>query len=127
MTTKNYNSTLSTYKVGDLCTFYIQNYNLDRLALAEEKIVKKYSSKISEIINDNTCSENDGKWLSFTRVIGVVIEKYKSNDSRNIDKITVMFKTNDNRYILNKYIVNSHDVFTNNKDNVSPTAVLYIS
>lgn len=126
MEIKNYNSTLSLsdYTVGDVYIFYVHNHNSDRFTVANDEIIQKYSEKIFEIINDKNYSENDGKWLFLTRAIGVVIDKHKSKNRRDINKITVMFKTNDDRYVLNKYAVNSHDVFTNKKDNVPPTVVL---
>ena len=57
-------------------------------------------------------------------LIGIVVDKHEAIDERDIDKITVMFRTDDDRYVLNKYVVNSNDIFTNNKDFISPSAVL---
>lgn len=127
MDIKFYNSThsLNAYDLGDACAFFVHNYDSDRFENASEEVISKYSHKITEIINDQTYSANDGKWLNFTRVVGIVIDKHEATDSKDIDKITAMFKTDDGRYILNKYVVNSNDIFTNNKDNVPPAAVLY--
>lgn len=126
MIIKNYNSTqsLSNYTLGGAYTFYVHNLNLDRLTSANEETVKKYSSQLTEVALDNSYSHNDGKYLNFTRVIGIVVDKHEANDEKDIDKITVMFRTDDDRYVLNKYVVNSHDIFTNNKDNIPPSAVL---
>ena len=126
MKIKNYNSTksLSNYILGGAYTFYVHNLNLDRLTSANEEIVKKYSSQLTEIAHDNSYSHNDGKYLNFSRVIGIVVEKHKAKTEKDIDKITVMFRTDDDRYVLNKYVVNSNDIFTNNKKSVSPSAVL---
>ena len=129
MIIKNYNSThaLSNYNLNDLYTFYLHNYNLERLAPADEKTIENYSSKLNKAINDDHFSNNDGKHLNFTRVIGIIVDKHESISNKDIDKITVMFKTDDDRYILNKYVVNSYDVFTNNKEFVAPSATLSIA
>ena len=126
MKIKNYNSTksLSNYILGGAYTFYVHNHNLDRLTKANEETITKYSSLLIEIVNDDSYTNNNGQYLNFTRVIGIVIDKHEANDERDIDKITVMFRTDDDRYVLNKYVVNSNDIFTNNKDFISPSAVL---
>lgn len=126
MIIKNYNSTqsLSNYTLGGAYTFYVHNINLDRLTNANEEMITKYSPVLTEIVNDDSYTNNNGQYLNFTRVIGIVIDKHEANDERDIDKITVMFRTDDDRYVLNKYVVNSHDIFTNNKDNIPPSAVL---
>jgi hypothetical protein len=87
-------------------------------------MITKYSPVLTEIVNDDSYTNNNGQYLNFTRVIGIVIDKHEANDERDIDKITVMFRTDDDRYVLNKYVVNSNDIFTNNKDFISPSAVL---
>ena len=126
MIIQNYNSThsLSNYNLGGAYTFYVHNLNLDRLTKANEETITKYSSLLTEIVNDESYTNNNGQYLNFTRVIGIVVDKHEANDEKDIDKITVMFRTNDDRYVLNKYVVNSHDIFTNNKDNIPPSAVL---
>ena len=126
MNIKNYNSTLSlsNYNLGSAYTFYVHNINLDRLTNANEEMITKYSPVLTEIVNDDSYTNNNGQYLNFTRVIGIVIDKHEANDERDIDKITVMFRTDDDRYVLNKYVVNSNDIFTNNKDFISPSAVL---
>ena len=126
MNIKNYKSTLSlsNYNLGGAYTFYVHNHNSDRLTKANEETITKYSSLLIEIVNDDSYTNNNGQYLNFTRVIGIVVEKHEANDERDIDKITVMFRTDDDRYVLNKYVVNSNDIFTNNKDFISPSAVL---
>ena len=126
MNIKNYNSTLSlsNYNLGGAYTFYVHNLNLDRLTKANEETITKYSSLLIEIVNDDSYTNNNGQYLNFTRVIGIVVDKHEANDEKDIDKITVMFRTDDDRYVLNKYVVNSKDIFTNNKDNIPPSAVL---
>lgn len=126
MNIKNYDSilSLSNYNLGGAYTFYVHNHNLDRLTDPNEETITKYSSLLTEIVNDDSYTNNNGQYLNFTRVIGIVVDKHEANDERDIDKITVMFRTEDNRYLLNKYVVNSYDIFTNNKDFVPPSAVL---
>ena len=126
MNIKNYNSTLSlsNYNLGGAYTFYVHNHNSDRLTKANEETITKYSSLLTEIVNDESYTNNNGQYLNFTRVIGIVVDKHEANDEKDIDKITVMFRTDDDRYLLNKYVVNSNDIFTNNKDFISPSAVL---
>ena len=126
MIIKNYKSTLSlsNYNLGNIHTFYIHNLNLESLTNANEETVSRYSSTLNEFLNDNSCLYDNGKYLNLIRVVGIVVDKYKSNDEMGVDTITVMFKTDDNRYIINKYVVNSHDVFTNNKEFVIPSAVI---
>lgn len=123
---KSYNSTdfPSDYVLGDIYTFYLHNTNSNRLSIASEEMVKEYSSKLTKINEDDSFTYNDGKYLTFTRVIGIIVDKHKSIGNKDMDMITVMFKTDDNRYVLNKYLLNSHDVFTNNKDFITPSAVL---
>ena len=123
---ENYNSalSLSNYTIGNAYIFYIHNLNLNRLTNANEEIISKYSSILTEVSNDDSCICDDSKCLNLSRVIGIIVDKHKANDDRDIGKITTMFKTYDDRYVLNTYVVNTKDVFTNNKDFISPSAVL---
>ncbi len=125
MKIKNYNSThlLSAYDLGDVCTVYINTCNSHHLTSANDQTIKKYSPKLNKIISDDSFLQDDGKYLTLTRIIGVIVEKHESIDSSDVDKITVMFKTDDNRYLLNTYAINTHDVFTNNKTTIPPCAV----
>ena len=129
MKLRNYNSVaaLSEYSIGDLYSFYIHSASLDRLTKADDEIAKKYSSVISSYATENPRHLNsDGRCASFIRVIGVVVDKHESKNDRDIDKITVMFNTSDGRCLLNTYIVNGIDVFTNHKDLVCPTATISV-
>ena len=129
MKLRNYNSAaaLSEYSIGNLYSFYIHSASLDRLTKADDEIAKKYSSVISSYATENPRHLNsDGRCASFIRVIGVVVDKYESKNDRDIDKITVMFNTSDGRCLLNTYIVNGIDVFTNHKDLVCPTATINV-
>ena len=59
-----------------------------------------------------------------TRVIGVVVNKQKAISNTDIDKITVMFKTKDNTYLLDEYATGYSDVLSNNKVDIFPAAIL---
>lgn len=127
---KTYNSkkALSDYKKGEVYAFYVHNTNLKKLEQADETTVSKYSSALSKFIEDNRIDiNNTGKYLNMTRVIGVVVDKFKAIGSNDIDKITVMFKTVDNKYLLNKYATGYCDVFTNDKKHVLPATMLNAS
>ena len=123
---ENYNSalSLSNYTIGNAYILYIHNLNLNRLTNANEEIISKYSSILTEVGNDDYSTCDDSKCLNLSRVIGIIVDKHKANDDRCIDKITAMFKTDDEQYVLNTYVVNTKDVFTDNKDFISPSAVL---
>ena len=130
MKLRNYNSVaaLSEYSIGDLYSFYIHNASLDRLTKADVEITKKYSSVISSYATENPRHLNsDGRCASFIRVIGVVVDKHESITSNDVDQITVMFKASTNHYVLNKYVVNTSNVFFNEKNYVLPAAVIDIT
>ena len=123
----SYNSTsnVSDYTVGTAYAFYVHNNNVSQLSDADQDTVRKHSSAITEIINTNReCATVNGQWLAFTRVFGVVVDKYEATGSQDIDRITVMFKTTNGNYVFKDYAVGIHNVFTNGKDMVLPTVVL---
>lgn len=93
---------LSNYNLNDVYTFLIHNPN--RLPDANEETIRKYSPTLNQIINDYPLTDNYSSTLS--KKIGIVVDKHESNNIKDIDKITVMFKTDDNRYVINKYVVN---------------------
>lgn len=129
-TIKNYNScnTLSTYKLGDTRAFYINNSASSHLVKASSNDTAKYAKALDKLIKDNpSLLNNSGKYHKFIRAIGVVIEKRESVNERDVDMITVMFKSTDNQYLLNKYAVGTKDVLMNGKDYVQPTATIDIS
>lgn len=126
MNTKNYNATrsLSYYTLGDAYIFYVHDNRYDQLCKADVETINTYSSIITEIINDGTYSQNDGKWSAYTRVIGVVVDKHKATNRNDVDTITVMFKTDREDYVLKKYAVKSNQVIVKKKREVPPSAVL---
>ena len=128
-TIKNYNScnTLSTYALGDTCAYYINNATLPRLVKANSKDVEKYGKKLDKVIKENPhLVHNSGKYGKLVRAIGVVIEKIPTKEKNGVDMITVMFKTTNNKYVLNKYAVGTKNVLLNGKDYVQPTTVIYV-
>ena len=127
MSLDSYNSQypLAYYEVGTAYSFYGHNINLGKLVEADKETSKKYAPAIATAVADNTkIVGGDGKWMAFTRAIGVVVDKHEATGTGDVDKITVMFKTEDGNYVINKYAVGTHNVFTNEKENVSPAAVL---
>ena len=125
----SYNSTsnLSNYAIGAAYAFYVCSDNVNLLDKAGRRTVKRYSPAIAEIVQtNNECATVSGRWLGFTRVFGVVVDKHEATGSHDISRITVMFKTADGNYELNNYGVGIRDVFTNGKDYVLPAAVLSV-
>lgn len=129
-TIKNYDSrsTLSNYQIGSVYTFYLHNVNKNRLIKIEEKDVEEYVKVLNDVIETNVdLIKNNGQYMNFTRVIGIVVDKYESITPNDVDQITVMFKTSINHYVLHKYVVNTNNVFTNEKNYVLPAAVIDIT
>lgn len=127
MKIKNYNSVapLSDYELSDVCAFYLHNADLKNLSGASSAIVQQYASILSESVENNPFVSGDGKWGAYTRLIGVVVKKNKATATDTVDRLTVMFKTENDEYVLCQYAVGYEEVFTNNKELVSPAAVLY--
>ena len=129
-TIKNYNScnTLSTYKLGDTRAFYINNSASSRLVKANSKDAAQYAKALDKIIKTNPdLVHNSGKYGKLVRAIGVVIEKIPTKEKNGVDMITVMFKTTDGNYVLNKYAVGTKNVLLNGKDYVQPAATIDVS
>lgn len=126
MKIQKYQSThsLSYYNIGNVYSFYVHNFNPKKFTIADKKTIKKYSSTLNEFINNIHPTDNHTP-LTISRIIGIVVDKHESTDRKDIDKITVMFKTDTDNYILIKYIVNSHDIFTNTKDFTLPYTVFH--
>lgn len=129
-TIKNYDSrsTLSSYQIGSVYTFYLHNVNKNRLIKIDEKDVEEYVKVLNDVIETNVdLIKNNGQYMNFTRVIGIVVDKYESITPNDVDQITVMFKSSINHYVLHKYVVNTNNVFTNEKNYVLPAAVIDIT
>ena len=73
----------------------------------KENDFKTYTEKLISIIdtNENTI-KNNVPYLNFTRSIGIVIETHESNSPNEYDYITVLFRTELNDFVINKYVVN---------------------
>lgn len=129
-TIKSYDSRskLSNYPIGSIYTFYLHNINMNRLVKIEEKDFEQYIKVLNDVIETNVdLVKNNDKNLNFIRIIGIVVDKHESITSNDVDQITVMFKTSTNHYVLNKYVVNTSNVFFNEKNSVLPAAVIDIT
>ena len=107
---KNYNSTLTLdyYQIGHAYTFLIHNPNKNQLVKIDNKQFNKYTKSLTNIINYNKDIQNNSQHFNFTRSIGIVIDKHKSTNYNDIDYITVIFRNENNEFVLNKYITNSN-------------------
>ena len=108
ITIKNYDSSreLSTYQIGDVYTFYIHN-PMKRLMTINENDFKIYTEKLTNIIDTHEdIIKNNVPYLNFTRSIGLVINTYESTSPNEHDYITVLFRTESNDFVINKYVVN---------------------
>ena len=107
---KNYNSTLTldNYQIGHAYTFLIHNQNKNKLVKIDNKQFNKHTKSLTNIINSNNEIQNNSQHFNFTRSIGIVIDKHKSTNNNDIDYITVIFKNENNEFVLNKYITNSY-------------------
>ena len=129
-TIKNYvsRSKLSNYQIGSIYTFHLHNINMNRLVKIEEKDFEQYIKVLNDVIETNVdLVNNNDKYFNFIRIIGIVVNKHESITSNDVDQITVMFKTSTNHYVLNKYVVNTSNVFLNEKNYVLPAAVIDIT
>ena len=126
MTIKNYNSTLSLsdYTLGDTYAFYVHNNHYNTMYVVDAETICRYAGALAEIIDEGIYSENNGKWAACTSVIGVVVDKEAAVSDKDIDTITIMFKTDREDYVVMKYVVNTNNVLTNNKETIPPAAVL---
>jgi hypothetical protein len=73
----------------------------------KENDVKTYIEKLNNIIDTHEdIIKNNVQYLNFTRSIGVVIDTHESTSPNEHDYITVMFRTELNDFVINKYVVN---------------------
>ena len=111
ITIKNYDSHLpiSNYRLGDTYIFRIHNPNMKRLNKIKKSDFEPYINILNDTININKDSfKNNNKHLNYTNSIGIIVDTYKSTEPNKFDSITVIFKTETNDYILNKYVVNTN-------------------
>ena len=120
MKINNYNpaAPLSDYTEGTAYTFYIRNDNLPHLVEADSRTVSRYAPVIDVLVNNKDAG---GQWMNFTRAAGIVVDKHVRTESEDADYLIVMFKMEDGRYVLNKYIADNHNVFTNGRDMIAPS------
>ena len=127
---KNYDSrnSISTYAFGDVCACYINNVRAGEFIKANNQDVKKYAKTLNKAIKENArLVGGNGKYHKLTRAIGVVVDKIKASQEYGLDMITVMFKTTEGNYVLNKYAVGTNNVLTNGKNYVLPTTKIDFS
>ena len=105
-TIKNYDSrlALSDYKIGNAYIFHIHNSNIKNLAKIKESDFAPYIKYLTDAIDSNL-TDNNIRYLNFTKSIGLVVDKHESTNPNDIDYITVLFKIS-NDYFINKYAVN---------------------
>ena len=128
ITIKNYDSraSLSNYQIDNVYSFYIHDLSLNRLTKVKDEF-QEYIKTLDNIIEfDEKLNTDDNHYLSFIRVIGVVVDKKERTTPNDVDQITVLFKTSTNEYVLNKYVVNYHNIFTNDKNQVNPGATINV-
>ena len=109
ITIKNYDSrrALSDYKIGDIYMFHIHNTNLNNLVKIKENDFKTHIQSLTDVIESSkNFLENNTQYLNFTKSIGVVVDTHKATIPQDLDQITVLFKTESNDYVINKYVVN---------------------
>ena len=111
MSLTNYNSThsLSEYEVGNTYAFCVHNADAKKFIKADENTVKLYSSALEKTINDINV-EKGVEIYKTLRVVGVVVGKTEATDENDESILIVMFKTKNNDYVLNHYIVGSDKV-----------------
>ena len=130
ITIKNYDSrnSISTYALGDVCAFYLQNAEMGRFGKMNDKDMTKYSKALNKAIKENAQFVGGcGKYHKLTRAVGIIVDKHKAIKEQGVDIITVMFKTKSGEYVLNKYAVGTSNVLTNGQNYVRPAAKLDIS
>ena len=80
---------------------------MKRLMNIKENDVKTYIEKLNNIIDTHEdIIMNNVPYLNFTRSIGVVIDTHESTSPNEHDYITVLFRTESNDFVINKYVVN---------------------
>lgn len=106
ITIKNYDSrlALSDYKTGNTYMFHIHNSNIKNLTKIAVSDFAPYIKSLTDIIESNV-TDNNTRYLNFTKSIGLVVDKHDSTNPNDIDYITVLFKIS-NDYFINKYAVN---------------------
>ena len=123
----SYNSleTLDSYEIGKVYSFYLHNSSINKLTKISKSDYAKYVKRLEKAITQHPEIESSkGQYFNYTRAVGIVIDKVQSNSPKRADYIVVMFKTKSNECIINKYSVNTCDVFTNDKDIVTPAAAI---
>lgn len=119
MSLTNYNSahSLAEYEVGNSYVFCVHNANAKKFIKADEDIVRQYSSTLENTINSINAEKSVDFYKTF-RVVGIVVGKTEMDNGENNNILTVMFKTKNNNYVINDYIVNSSKIVSISGDNI---------
>lgn len=123
----SYNSlaTLDSYEIGKVYSFYLHNSSINKLTKISKSDYAKYVKRLEKAITQHPEIESSkGQYFNYTRAVGIVIDKVKSGSPKISDNLIVMFKTKSNECVVNKYSVNTYNVFTNDKDFVIPAATI---
>lgn len=119
MSLTNYNSahSLAEYEVGNSYVFCVHNADERKFIKADEDIVRQYSSTLENTINSINAEKSVDFYKTF-RVVGIVVGKTEMDNGENNNILTVMFKTKNNNYVINDYIVNSSKIVSISGDNI---------
>ena len=133
---KTYNScnSLSTYTLGDVYSFYLNNNNFSNLIKLKNKDasredIKQYKKALRTVVKQNPqVKTSTGKYnQNFTRAIGVVIDTYHPSSPTACDIITVMFRTTDKKFVLNKFAVGNQAPNYTWANDVVPAAAINLA
>ena len=133
ITIKNFDAhnTLSTYNLGDVCSFHLRNNNIPNLKPLKQEDSKRedimlYKKALRTAIRKNPeVKTSTGRYnREFTRVIGVIVDTYKTSCPTGVDTITVLFRLSNKKFVLNQYAVGSSYFNHKWENDVVPAATI---
>ena len=136
ITIKNFDTrnTLSTYTLGDVCSFYLRNNNIPNLKKLKQNDFKREDIKLYKKALRTAIKENPEVKTStgcynreFTRAIGVIVDTYKTSCPTGVDTITVLFRLSNKKFVLNQYVVGSSYFNHKWENDVVPAAVINLA
>ena len=133
ITIKNFDTrnTLSSYTLGDVCSFYLRNNNIPNLKKLKQNDSKREDIKLykkalrtairknPEVKTSTGCCNQD-----FTRAIGVIVDTYKTSCPTGVDTVTVLFRLSNKKFVLNQYAVGSSYFNHKWENDVVPAATI---
>ena len=133
ITIKNFDTrnTLSSYTLGDVCSFYLRNNNIPNLKTLKQndskrEDIKLYKKALRTAIKENPevktsigCYNQD-----FKRAVGVIVDTYKTSCPTGVDTITVLFRLSNKKFVLNQYAVGSSYFNHKWENDVVPAATI---